>query len=254
MTLILALRCPDGLVFAADSMSTEAAPQGQTYITRHEVDKLIIQDDLLWGCSGSVGIKQLIQETIRNNYKNIWAPHISPTALRKNLIDVIAPVITHQYRIVADASLGKGPIPHTNFIFGAYLRSQFALIVIECDMQGEVVEAKHCATGSGQKTGQALLRRLRDQDWDLRTAEVVAYRTMNDAIHVEPGGIGPPIKLARYYLTDGKPRIELIQGTDYDGIRDTAMAWTKLEQEVLQSLGKPKTVEVPQSPPTPKSQ
>jgi hypothetical protein len=69
MTLVIALRCTDGLVMASDGMSTEAAPLGASQITKHETaDKIVIHKDLLWGASGSVGVKQVVQNEIEKDY------------------------------------------------------------------------------------------------------------------------------------------------------------------------------------------
>jgi hypothetical protein len=45
MTLVIALRCTDGLVMASDGMSTEAAPLGAGLIAKHETgDKIVIRN------------------------------------------------------------------------------------------------------------------------------------------------------------------------------------------------------------------
>ena len=60
---------------------------------------------------------------------------------------------------------------------------------------------------------------------------------MNDAIHVEPHGIGPPIRLARIFKdASGAPKIDRITGSDYDRIQDTARSWMEIEQESLRGL------------------
>lgn len=241
MTLIIALRCTDGLVMAADSMSTEAAPLGAGQITKHETEKIVLHKDFMWGASGSVGVKQVIQNQIEKDYGDIFTRNISATELRQRLVRKLQPILKEEYQLVGQLTNQQALIPFTNFIFGVYLKSGFHLLNIESNMAGEVVESRHCATGSGQKTGQALLRRLRNQEWNVQTGLVVAYRTMNDAIYVEPSGIGPPICLARYYLKDAKhevtkmEKIEVESG-EYKQIADTARAWTELEQEALDAL------------------
>lgn len=236
MTLIIALRCTDGLVMAADSMSTEAAPLGGGQITKHETEKIVIYRELMWGASGSVGVKQAVQNEIEKHYGDIYIRNISATDLRMRLVKKIQPILKEHYALVGE--LTKQFVPFTNFIFGAHLSTGFHLINIEGNCAGEVVEAKHCATGSGQKTGQALLRRLRNQDWNVKTGLVVAYRTLNDAIHVEPGGIGPPIRLARYYLNGQKEKLEMIENDtpEFREIQDTVTIWTGIEQEGLDKL------------------
>lgn len=240
MTLIIGLRCSDGIVMAADSMSTESAHNGMP-ITKHITNKIVIQHQLLWGASGSVGVKQIVKEAIEDNYTKIGLTNSNQSAvkLRDELVKLIAPIATNQYKLVYDATLGdRSKLPLTNFVFVRYTnKNKFAIINIECNMAGEVVEAEHISTGSGSKTGQALLGRLRNKKWDLQVGEVVAYRTMNDAIHVEPSGIGPPITMARYTI-DAKqnPKIESIEGDDLDRIRDAAEAWTKAEREALTNL------------------
>jgi hypothetical protein len=225
---------------AADSMTTESAPLGAGAITKHETgDKLVLQHELIWGASGSVGIKQIVQEEIEKHYRDIIKPPVSPVELRSRLVKVIHPVLKAQYQLVADITNNPQLIPWTNLVFGVRLQNEFHLLNIEANCAGEVVvDSKHFATGSAQKTGQALLGRLRNQKWDVATALVVAYRTMNDAIHVEPGGIGPPIRLARYFVKDGQPKIEKIEvdSPEYNGIRDTARIWTDLERDDLENL------------------
>lgn len=239
MTLVIALRCTDGLVMASDGMSTEAAPLGASQITKHETaDKIVIHKDLLWGASGSVGVKQVVQNEIEKDYGNLFQRNISATDLRLRLVKKIQPILKEQYRLVAELTNQQQLIPFTNFIFGVKLADGFHLLNIESNCAGEVVECRHFATGSAAKTGQALLRRLRNQEWDVRTALVVAYRTLNDAIHIEPFGIGPPIYLARYYMNGQQQKIEKIEvdSPEYQQIADTARAWTLLEQDALENL------------------
>jgi 20S proteasome alpha/beta subunit len=236
MTLIIALRCTDGLVMAADSMSTEAAPLNAGQIAKHETEKLVLYKELMWGASGSVGVKQAVQNELEKHYGDIYTRNISPTDLRMRLVKKIQPILKEQYTLISQ--LTQQLVPFTNFIFGVHLNSGFHLINIEGNCAGEVVEAKHCATGSGQKTGQALLRRLRNQDWNVKTGLVVAYRTLNDAIHVEPGGIGPPIRLARYFMSGQKEKLEMIdnEAPEFREIQDTVRLWTEIEQEGLDKL------------------
>ena len=118
------------------------------------------------------------------------------------------------------------------------------MINIECDGNGEVVVDPYCATGSGAKTALALMRRLRQPSWKLRAALVVAFRTISDAILVEPSGIGEPIQLVKYYRSGDECIIENVDPTGMKEIRHTAGLWGQLELEALQSAfaGKPKAV------------
>lgn len=237
MTLVIALRCTDGLVMASDGMSTEAAPLGAGLIAKHETgDKIVIHKDLMWGASGSVGVKQVVEAEIERDYGNWFQRNISAVEFRRRLVIKIQPILKEQYRLVGEIT--NNQVPFTNFIFGVRLAEGFYLLNIEANCAGEVVECRHFATGSAAKTGQALLRRLRNQEWDVRTGLVIAYRTLNDAIHIEPSGIGPPIYLARYYMSGQQNKIEKIQveSPEYKQIEDTARAWTILEQEALESL------------------
>jgi len=239
MTLVIALRCTDGLVMASDGMSTEAAPLGASQITKHETaDKIVVHKDFMWGASGSVGVKQVVQNEIEKDYGTLFQRNISATDLRLRLVKKIQPILKEQYQLVGGLTNQPQLIPFTNFIFGVKLHDGFHLLNIESNCAGEVVECRHFATGSAAKTGQALLRRLRNQEWDVRTGLVVAYRTLNDAIHIEPFGIGPPIYLARYYMNGQQQKIEKIEvgSPEYQQIADTARAWTILEHDALQSL------------------
>jgi hypothetical protein len=234
---------------AADSMATENAPLGGGPITKHQTEKIILQHDLMWGTSGSVGVRQMVHEIIEHRYDGIFQNAKTATQLRLNIIKAIHEDVIQYYRVVYSASLEKGTIPFANFLFGVYIADSFHLLNIEGNMDGDVVEPNHFCTGSGTKTGQALLGRLGDPEWDLRSGAIVAYRTMHDAIEVEPFGIGHPIRLARYCIKDGSPQLERIEGSDFATIRDTAGTWKKSEQEQLPRLAQSSApVELPPLP------
>ena len=124
-------------------------------IVRHEVEKIWIKKELLWATSGSIGVTQIVDEVLEKNYDKIFKRNESAVYLRQRLCEHIRPVLEQEYKSVASVSGGQPNIPFTNFIFGVHLKSEYHLISIECDMQGEVVPSKHFATGSGCKTGQA---------------------------------------------------------------------------------------------------
>lgn len=256
MTLIVGLKCTDGLVLASDGMATETPPVGQgAPLTKYEsAKKIVVTGDFLWGVSGSVGVRQEVQEHIAKEFKNLYKPTDSPAKFRQQLIGVIHPILKQTYERVAalNAPLLVPPghgIPVANFVFGAHFNTAgYSLINIECNCDGDVVEAALFCTGSGAKTGQALLRRLRTHTWDVRTATVVAYRTLNDAIHVEPSGIGEPIHIAKIFKEGGKIVARFCTEAEMSLARDTARIWTETEQEALQNLLTPKQAEAPTVP------
>src|SRR4051812_27465153 len=110
MTLVIGIRCKNGLLMVADSMSTETPPHGAGggALTRHEVDKIVVQKELLWGASGSSGTKQVVQEAINQYYGRLYVPDKSPTVFRQTFIELIGPIINKQYEAVQRANQAAG--------------------------------------------------------------------------------------------------------------------------------------------------
>src|SRR5260221_1866226 len=125
---------------ASDGMSTEADPWGASQITKHETaDKIVTFEDLMWGASGSVGVKQVVQHEIEKDYRNWFQRNTSATDLRMRLVKKIQPILKEQYQLVGGLTNQTQLIPFTNFIFGVKLADGFHLLNIESNCAGEVV-------------------------------------------------------------------------------------------------------------------
>jgi len=227
MTLIIALRCSDGLVMAADGMATEANPAG-LHLSKREAEKLVVQNKLLWASSGWVVLRQAVLDKLARE-KIHWR-NVTATELRRNLLGMFASVLKEEAELIQKVSNLRFT---GEFVFGAHLADGFHLITMDYTGASQVVDSRHCSLGGAAKTGQVLLRRLRDRDWDVRTGLVVAYRTMSDAINVEPAAscIGPPISLARYTVKG--PEIFDNESVEYRNVVAAAEAWGELENEAL---------------------
>ena len=72
MTLIIGLRCGDGVVIGSDSVSTYASPDGQRTIEQDTGTKIrVIQDSALYASAGAVGLSQDVLRSLDSNWKTI---------------------------------------------------------------------------------------------------------------------------------------------------------------------------------------
>ena len=90
MTLIIGVRCGDGIVIGSDSATTYSSPDGQRTIEQDTVTKIrVIDKGALYASSGAVGLIQDVHSSLDSSWKNITkkAKHNS---IKKNIADKIS--------------------------------------------------------------------------------------------------------------------------------------------------------------------
>lgn len=72
MTLIIGVRCGDGVVIGSDSVTTYSSPDGQRTIEQETETKIrLIKNSALYASAGAVGPSQDVLSTLDSNWKNI---------------------------------------------------------------------------------------------------------------------------------------------------------------------------------------
>ena len=218
MTLIIGIKCSDGIVMGADGAATLGRPGQPTVI--QPVTKLhVAPSQLIVGFSGHVGLAQLCQ----SNFEQLWEESIrnqsaTRSELQRKLYDAIspeaqrvlsqsAPFGNHAVSIALIHSLVAAPVDgHTELIQCDYpTMAEFA-----------TDDLPYVAIGSGQPLADpflAFIRRIFWPDTPPRLAQGVfaAVWTLQHTIEVNPGGVADPIQIMTLtYDKTGTPSARLL--------------------------------------------
>jgi proteasome beta subunit len=232
MTLVLAVRCREGVVLASDGQATtEAAGQP----TRQPVRKLFsIGDRIAWGAAGSLGLQQtLAAELARREDELLGAP--DP---REALASAVIPI---QRRALDDfVALPDAAPPELACIFcwcdGPAGRP--AILSIPRSGSDHQLHGRYSAVGTGDifaEYAMASVSHLGTDRLSLEQAKMVAYKAVWDAISVAAVYLGPPIQMA--VVTPDAGAVE-VSREDLDGcLSDSVDAWKARQRESLGALG-----------------
>jgi 20S proteasome alpha/beta subunit len=222
MTLIVGIKCKDGIVLGADGAATYAV-MGQSTIRQVIKKKLrLLGTQGIVGVSGPVGIGQRFAgelETIRNQGVPIsnsnppkrqtldkFKPHEAMGVLRQVLWQIIGAemdIARHMTQTIGN------PSP----IHSCLSQSLVCLMIgnepclIQFDQQGApelaTEDLPFVAIGSGQLIADPFLAFLRRIYWPNRLPDVdegvfTTIWALHHAIETHPGGVGPPIQIVTF--------------------------------------------------------
>ena len=226
MTLVLALRCREGVVLASDGQATSEAA-GQP--TRQPVRKLFdLGGRIAWGASGSVGLQQALEEELEVRGPEVLAAR-DP---RRALVDIVIPI--QQRAIDEFVPLPGTRPPDLSCIFcwsgDGGLPRIFSVPRTGGDHQ---LHDRHAAVGSGDifaDFAMAWIRRLGPDELSLEKAKMVALRAIVDAIDVAAIYLGPPIQMYTVTAAGVRP----VPADEIAGpLASSVDAWQTVQREVL---------------------
>ena len=232
MTLVLALRCRDGVVLASDGQATSDAA-GQP--TRQPVRKLFsLGGRIAWGAAGSVGLQQSLEEALDVRHDALVAAP-DPRAL---IVDALVPI---QQRALRDYVAHPGTQP-----------PELACIFCWCDGGGaprifsvprtgsdHQLHDRHAAVGTGDifaDFAMASIAHLGTSELDLERAKMVALKAISDAIDVAAVYLGPPIQMVAVTAAGACE----LERAEIDGrLADSVDAWKLSQRDLLGPLAAP---------------
>ena len=244
MTILVGVRCIDGIVIGADSMTTSAigpAPLVQV----PEGDKLqLIGDTGILACSGAVGLGQRVK---------LIADGMAKEKLFKDGTMRSASVLAGL--VLEDFDATRVPRrPHEGLNFGALLGmvvdDEHCLVEFATsDFQPELKEGQsfYVAMGSGQLLAEPFLAFVKRVLWkdrmpDVERAKIGVFWTLNHTAQLAAGGVGGALKLGVIKKTDGQWTASL------HDIQEQAQFIEELESRIC--LNEPFET-APSSPPPP---
>ena len=218
MTVLVGIRCLDGVVIASDSAATFGS-NGSMTIGQQEVQKVsIIADSIAYAGTGAVGISQLIINTIgkrwvAKSFSGVRNPDDMMNEIGKAIGELVAPywqTAQIQRHLTGDASASL-----CKSLISVPVNKRFELF--QFDFNGAPERATDrlpfVALGSGQVIADpflALLKRLLWPDTEPTLAEgrLVAVWVIDHVRRTNPGGVGGPIQLA--VLTNEGQNVEIL--------------------------------------------
>ena len=228
MTLVLAIRCGEGVVLASDGQATTDAA-GQP--TKQPARKLFdVGGRIAWGAAGSMGL----QQTLRDELADLAPDGRGAAALRRALAGAVIPIQQEALRDYVPQP-GSEP-PDLACIFAWWDRDGARILSVPRTGSDHQFHLGYSAIGSGDifaDFAMASVAHLGTADLSLEHAKMVAYKAIADAIDVAAVYVGPPIQM--YVVTAGGARPvprEEIEG----GLAGSVDAWKARQRETLGPL------------------
>jgi 20S proteasome alpha/beta subunit len=229
VTVVLALRCADGLVVASDSQITDPV-RGVSY----PAQKLHpLGENGAWGGSGSRAVLFDLKQIFDAEADAIIeAPDVGH-ALQQRVV----PVLQQHYRnFISDVPGGKpGATPSTYVLAAGY--SNGRPFIVDIDPHGLIghhEETGFQAVGSGSPMAQQAYALLAHFQMTKRLVDygVVAALRVLDALDMSSPSVGGPMDICRI-TPDGARHFDDDEIAD---VRDRVAKWIDLEQKVIDEL------------------
>jgi 20S proteasome alpha/beta subunit len=219
VTLIVGIRCQDGIVLAADSAATFDAAGIHTI--RQSVNKLeIISDCMVIGVSGAVGLGQQLRDQILDFYEAGALAELSNGTRDLTSSMVMTALRHHLWMNVIKTEMESAGATMNVYRQAANNAIAFTLLALPilgqpCLIQfmpsgapeEATVDLPFVAIGSGQSIADPFLAFLRRVLWPdglptLEMGTLTAIWAVNHAIETNSGGVAAPIKAAVLTLND----------------------------------------------------
>lgn len=203
MTLIIGIRCTEGIVLAADSAAT-MGPSGIQTAQQRTARKLIIcnQGKIVVGVSGHMGLSQRLAATIEDGYnanRFKGRPEVAVGKMREALVEIVRPE-WEMGQLVVNASRNPAATQYANFnmLVALPLEKQLQLVSFTETCSPELANdgLPFVCIGSGQLLADPFLSFLRRVLWPasgcptLSDGILSAYWAMQHTIDTNPGGVG----------------------------------------------------------------
>jgi 20S proteasome alpha/beta subunit len=229
VTVVLALRCANGLVLASDSQITDPG-RGLTY----PAQKLHpLGTHAAWGGSGSRAVLYDVEQVFTAEPDAILQADNIGHALQARIL----PILEHHYTsFIADVpGQEKNGTPATYVLAAGYVGDEpFIIDVDPHGLIGHHEETGFQAVGSGAPMAQqahALLAHFRMAERDVDYGVVVALRVL-DALDATSPSVGGPMDICRI-TPEGAEHLSPEKVKD---VRVQVDRWVQLEHRALDQL------------------
>ncbi len=230
MTVVLALRCADGLVIASDSQATEILVGGTP--VRSDTQKLRkLGKSIIYGASGSQGLAQRITDKLADQ-----APKLGTNRPARDIGEVIRCTATP---LQQNAMNSWVQIPGTvgeswGAVFAGWAKD--GPFIFEVDINGAAqFKSPSAATGSGYAFAGLALTSVLHHNVEMQTlvaARAIAYRVVEDICKASAYGVGLPVQMG-VVTKDGAQELDT---TELEETNQLVNLWKAREIELLGEL------------------
>jgi 20S proteasome alpha/beta subunit len=188
MTLLLGLRCRDGVVLAADSQRTEGA-------LRQPVPKLFTSPSgVIWGTAGSIAIQQEL-------YAAINALSLTRNPGRQEARDAIVEAVVAARTRATSAIEAPSPAAEAvDGVFAWYSAADERTYLLRVLWSGHAEFARqYTAVGGPSQLAQFALSRSEHLVYatlPVEAAKMIVFNAADDVIRAAASGVAPPVQIA----------------------------------------------------------
>ncbi|WNG83679.1 proteasome protein [Mycobacterium sp. ITM-2016-00316] len=230
MTVVLAVKCANGIVLASDSQITDPG-RGLTF----PAQKLHpLGQSAAWGGSGSRAVLYDVEQLFTEEAEAIVEAKDIGHAIQAR----VRPILEHHYEnfIAHVPGQDKAGTPATYILAAGYVGDRPFIIDLDPNaLLGHHEETGFQAVGSGAPMAQqahALLTHFQMPDRDVDYGVVAALRVL-DALDASSSSVGGPMDLCRITPGEGAQHLTPKQ---VDAVRKDVARWVKLKQQALDDL------------------
>jgi 20S proteasome alpha/beta subunit len=263
MTLIVGIKCRDGVVVGADGAATNVVPLGPPTIRQSTKKIEILGDQVVLAVSGPVGLGQHFRDEIvalvGQAGKSPWKTLADAKRLLKERMWKHAGDAWARAKVVMDAagaSALQSTISHSLVAFLLSGGSSAHLIQFdpECSPEEATDSLPFVAAGSGQPMADPFLAFLRRILWpdtlpSVEEGVFAALWTLDYAIKAHPGGVAEPIHIVT--LAQGPNKVWRAQEVPVPRLDEHRQALDAVEQQIGRAISETFTV-APTAPMPPK--
>jgi proteasome beta subunit len=229
VTVVLAVRCADGVVLGSDSQITES-DRGMSYVAR----KLHpLGDGAAWGGSGARSVLHDVEVCFETESEEI----VGNRDVAKALQERIVPILRHHYELFIPEVPGEATegTPSAYVLAAGYSHGEpFIIKVDPTGLVGRYEEVGFHAIGSGAPMAQqagALLGHFQMAERDVDYGVMAVVRVL-DALAVSQPMVGGPLNIARI-TAEGARHLD---DDAIDEVRTHVRRWEEADQRALDSL------------------
>lgn len=233
MTVVLAVKCAEGIVLGSDSQSTDTSGGNIAHATRSTVQKLFpLGTHIAWGATGSGGVIQRFAHFCSTvDQKQLERPL---EELRPALAGFQRQLQRQVHGEVIEGFYGQ-QIPALGVLFAGFTGG--GPWILEVTPGGEDTEYENFyAVGSAGAFARQAMASVAHYDLanrNLVEAQVIVWRALDACIEAAAWGIGRPIWL--YSITEDGAMA--LSEAEWRGVGDSVNAWKEAERESLIGLG-----------------
>lgn len=259
MTVVIGLKCSQGIVLGSDGAATLGS-MGLRTIVQPTTKLSLIENKAIFGFSGQVGLSQLFYDRACAVCATLLEGADLPEVCR-NLRSGFLPDANVRFQVAALARSVFGNLAaesvasQTLLALAVQGRPELIQFDYQCNPEWTTNELPFVSIGSGQPIADPFLAWIRFVFWrnrlpTLAEGRFAVYWTLSHAIRTAPGGIGPPIQMAALESEQGNV---IVRELSADELGDHEIAINEYESAIRELFVQQRGMARPPPPPQPPS-